>query len=71
MPQTFKQVSLTILIASMLLVAPMTLAAQETPAETAQGPSGLMVLAFLLGAGGIILVGGMMLARDNFQGDDE
>jgi len=60
-----------LLVISLLAAVPLALAAQETPVETEQGPSGLMVLAFLLGVGGIIIVGGMMLARDSFQPEDE
>ena len=60
-----------LMLASMLLIVPGTLAAQETTAEAVTGPSGLMVLIFLLGVGGVVLVGGRWLIRDSFQPDDE
>jgi hypothetical protein len=55
-----------------LLSLPVTITAQETepPAEeTAATPDGVSTLMFLLGAGAIVVVGGAMLARDNFRSE--
>jgi hypothetical protein len=69
--QPFNRLGLILLTISLFLVVPMTLAAQETAAETPTGPSGLMVLAFVLGVAGILFVGVRWLVLDSFQADDE
>lgn len=47
----------------------------NTEAETAEAlpenPIGLSVLMFLLGTGGVITVGGVMMARDSFNAPKE
>ena len=69
--QPFKRLGLILLVVSLFLVVPVTLAAQETAAEAPTGPSGLMVLAFVLGVAGILFVGMRWLILDSFQADDE
>lgn len=46
--------------------------AQAAPAAAEQAtPVGIATLVFLLGAGAVLLVGGVMLARDSFRGDSD
>lgn len=42
-------------------------AVETTTEEAPEIPGGLNTLVFLLGAGAIIAVGGLMMARDNFN----
>jgi hypothetical protein len=57
--------------------------APDTAAEVAQSgpeeaatviddlPQGISTLILLLGIGGVLIVGGAMIARDNFKGEEE
>ena len=57
-----------------LVLAPMALSAQDEAPLAEQDMSaapGISTLVFLLGAGAIIIVGGAMIARDNFESDGD
>lgn len=67
-----KRLLLALLLGSFLLAMPLTMTAQDAePAaeETSTVPGGVSTLMFLLGVGAIIIVGGAMLARDNFKSE--
>lgn len=72
MRHPFKHLLLAVLLSGLLLAAPVL--AQETAAETTEEAApavpGISTLVFLLGAGAIIIVGGALIARDNFQSDN-
>lgn len=70
MRQLFKRLTFALLATSLLLTVPVALA-QEAAAEAPTNTGGLMVLAFLLGVGGILVIGILMWARDSFRQDDE
>jgi hypothetical protein len=72
MTMTIKRLLLALVLSSMLLALPLALSAQDEEAviEESAGPEGLSTLFFLLGAGAIIIVGGVALARDNFKADN-
>lgn len=72
---TYRTIARVLLIA-LLLTMPLTGAlalAEEGPATSEQPPApvGIATLVFLLGAGAVVLVGGAMIARDNFRGDSD
>jgi len=78
MPVTFKKLLLIGLLCGLLLPLAVHAAeestATEEPAvveatteETTEVPAGLNTLMFLIGAGAVIAVGGLMMARDNFK----
>jgi len=66
---------LTVALACTLaLTAALPALAQAAPAPAAveqAAPVGIATLVFLLGAGAVLLVGGIMLARDSFRGDSD
>lgn len=61
------------LVCGLLLALPALALAQAEPAAAEQPPApvGIATLVFLLGAGAVMLVGGAMIARDNFRGDSD
>lgn len=70
MPAKFK----TLLIIVLLLALPLTAAlaaTEETAQEAPQSPFGLTAFVLLLGIGAVVVVGGAMLARDNFRDDGD
>ncbi|MAS32610.1 MAG: hypothetical protein CL610_01300 [Anaerolineaceae bacterium] len=72
--QNLKHLLMAGLLASLLLAAPIGLMAQEeepAAAEMQSAAPGISTLIFLLGAGAIIVVGGAMMARDNFQSETD
>lgn len=71
--RVMKRLLLAIILGCLLVSAPLSLAADEAPVaeESAATAPGVGVFVFLLGVGGIIAVGGMMLARDSFKPDEE
>lgn len=71
--RVMKRLLLAIILGCLLVSVPLTLAADEAPVaeETTATAPGIGVFVFLLGAGGIIAVGGMTLARDSFKPDEE
>ncbi len=71
-PQHF----LRALLAVGLLASAGASLAQETAEATAGdldpgGPGGITTLIFLLGVAGILIVGGVIVARDSFRPDDD
>ncbi|MGQ9887629.1 MAG: hypothetical protein ACUVSX_03975 [Aggregatilineales bacterium] len=59
---------------ALALTAALPVLAQTAPASAAAeqaAPVGIATLVFLLGAGAVLLVGGIMLARDSFRGDSD
>ncbi len=58
-----------------LLVCAGVAAAEETGEAATEldpgGPGGITTLIFLLGVAGILIVGGIYVARDSFRPDDE
>lgn len=74
MEKTFRKFLLALVLCSFLIAVPLTLAEEAPGAETqtteeVASPPGAATFVFLLGAGAILIVGGAMLARDNFRGD--
>ncbi len=79
MPVTLKKLLLIGLLCGLLLLPLAVHAAEESTAteepaavettteETTEIPGGLNTLMFLIGAGAVIAVGGLMMARDNFN----
>lgn len=57
------------LVCGLLLALPALALAQAEAAEQPPAPVGIATLVFLLGTGAVMLVGGVMIARDNFRGD--
>lgn len=55
------------LLGLLLLAAPAM--AQEAAAQ--EGPSGIPLLFLLIGLGAVVIVGGVMIARERFTGDAE
>ena len=64
-----------ILTAVALLPGAVALAQDETPAAASDldpaGPGGITTLIFLLGVTGILVAGGIHVARDSFRQDDD
>lgn len=64
-----------LLVTVLLVCAGLAGAAEETGEATAEldpgGPGGITTLIFLLGVAGILIVGGIHVARDSFRPDDE
>lgn len=59
-------------LCGLLLALPaLTLAQAEPAAEQQPVPVGIATLVFLLGAGAVLLVGSVMIARDTFTGDTD
>lgn len=62
---------------SLMLSTGALMAAEDAEADTVaaeavpENPIGLGVLMFLLGAGGVVTVGGVMMARDSFSAPQE
>ncbi len=46
-------------------------AAEDSDTASEDGPQGVGILMLLLGVGGVAVVGGSMIARDRFTGDDD
>ncbi len=79
MPQRLKKLLLITLLCGLLLLPLTVYAAQEettpeapvaaetTDEEVPEGPIGLSSLVFLLGAMAIVTVGGLSIARNNFN----
>jgi len=73
MQKRFKKFLLALVLCSLFVVVPLTMAEEapeaETTTEETAAPPGAATFMFLLGAGAILIVGGAMLGRDNFRGD--
>ncbi len=69
---SLKHLLIALLIGSLLLAVPLTVAQEEAPAaETNPAAPGIATLVFLLGAGAIIVVGGVTLARGSYHPEDD
>lgn len=72
MQKTIKKFLLALVLCSLLIAIPLTMAEDatepQTTAEVDNTPKPAPLI-FLLGAGAIIIVGVVMTARSNFRGD--
>jgi len=69
---SLKSLLLVLLVGSLLLAVPLTVAQEEaSAAEANPAAPGIATLVFLLGAGAIIVVGGVSMARDNYRPDED
>lgn len=73
--QLKKALILVLLCAMLLTVASATFAQEapnaETPTSSTEAPAGLGTLVLLMGLGAVVLVGGVMVARENFKAGDD
>ena len=70
------RIALQLLLSTGLLVFAGVAAAAEETGEAASeldpgGPGGITTLIFLLGVAGILIVGGIHIARNSFRPDDQ
>jgi protein-S-isoprenylcysteine O-methyltransferase Ste14 len=70
MRASFKKALLLLGLCALLLPV-MATAAQEAASQPAAQPPALGTLIFLLGAAAIVIVGGAMIARDNYREDSD
>lgn len=72
MRHSLKIIVLALLLGGLLLAVPIALAQESAPAADSAAAPGISTLVFLLGAGAIIIVGGVSMARDSYsKGSDE
>lgn len=64
-------ITLVCALALLLVLPALAQAATNTATAERAAPVGIATLVFLLGAGAVLLVGGIMLARDSFRGDSD
>ena len=69
--RNLKRWMLIMILGTLLLSIPMALAQAEAPAEAEATAPGISAGVLLLGLGGIIAVGGVMIARDSFKSEGE
>lgn len=79
--RTHFKIWLVVLVCGLLLLFPITTQGQEQggdptaaaapAAEEEETPAGIGLAMLLLGLGGVVIVGGAMINRDNFQGDKD
>jgi hypothetical protein len=74
MQKTLRKLLLALVLCSFLIVIPLVMAEEasvaeaQTTTEVDNSPKPAPLI-FLLGAGAIIIVGAVMIARNNFRGD--
>ena len=75
MSGTVRRVLQLLILAALLAGNGMALAQDETAGAASDldpgGPGGITTLIFLLGVTGILIVGGIHIARDSFRPDDD